>query len=258
MGTRGLVGLRYKGEDKATYNHFDSYPSGLGTDLLAELQEFTVPQMIEAFERIKLVGDGDKPTAKDVKRYENYTDLSVSGGKADNWYNVLRACQGTLKPWITGGVNHMIDGAEFIADSLFCEWGYIVNLDTGKLEVYKGFQHFPHDKGRYADLPKEGDYYPCALVAEFDLADLPSAAEFCDTCDPPEVEEDKEPGYQEIATKQIASGCPIGKTPEQHAHDALVMLRHYCETNGINYGNVSRRAANRAKREVNADRLRNL
>ena len=37
MGTRGAIGFRLDGVDKVAYNHFDSYPSGLGADVLTEL-----------------------------------------------------------------------------------------------------------------------------------------------------------------------------------------------------------------------------
>ena len=34
MATRGLYGLRKNGQDKLTYNHFDSYPDCLGRKIL--------------------------------------------------------------------------------------------------------------------------------------------------------------------------------------------------------------------------------
>ena len=34
MGTRGLYGFRKNGVDKVTYNHWDSYPDGLGKQIL--------------------------------------------------------------------------------------------------------------------------------------------------------------------------------------------------------------------------------
>lgn len=34
MGTRGIVGLIIDTQIKASYNHFDSYPSGLGLDVV--------------------------------------------------------------------------------------------------------------------------------------------------------------------------------------------------------------------------------
>lgn len=31
----------------------------------------------------------------------------------------------------------MIDNVSFLQDSLFCEWGYVINLDTNVLEIYR-------------------------------------------------------------------------------------------------------------------------
>ena len=65
----------------------------------------------------------------------------------------------------------MIDSSGFLLDSLFCEWAYIVNLDTGKLELYRGFNKKPSD-GRYGnileDKPewREAEYYGVALIGE--------------------------------------------------------------------------------------------
>jgi hypothetical protein len=81
---------------------------------------------------------------------------------------------------------------DFIKDSLMCEWAYIVNLDTNKLEVYKGFQDKPHEKGRYASTAHREGYYPCALVAEFPLGRLPRFEAFLQQLDPPETKEGKE------------------------------------------------------------------
>ena len=33
MGTRGLLGFIIAGRRRASYNHFDSYPSGLGAQI---------------------------------------------------------------------------------------------------------------------------------------------------------------------------------------------------------------------------------
>ena len=41
MSTRGYYGIKKKGELKGSYNHWDSYPSGLGKDLVDELNMYT-------------------------------------------------------------------------------------------------------------------------------------------------------------------------------------------------------------------------
>ena len=34
MSTRGMIGIRINGNLMGTYNHFDSYPDGLGNDMV--------------------------------------------------------------------------------------------------------------------------------------------------------------------------------------------------------------------------------
>ena len=94
--------------------------------------------------------------------------------------------QGSLKAYLDAGV--MPDNLDFAQDSLFCEWAYVVDLDAGVLEVYKGFQTEPHDHGRFAQEPTHSGsrdsmnesamsqgrtpYYPVALVRKVLLWDL--------------------------------------------------------------------------------------
>ena len=100
----------------------------------------------------------------------------------DNWYAVLRHMQGDILAHLTMGV--MIDSHDFIMNSLFCEFAYIVNLDTNMFEVYQGFQSTLHNDGRYGgDVPdpepfpdgyQSDKYYGCRLVKEFPLASIPT------------------------------------------------------------------------------------
>jgi hypothetical protein len=38
----------------------------------------------------------------------------------------------------------------FMLNSLWCLWGYILNLDAEWFEIYEGMQNTPHDRGRFA------------------------------------------------------------------------------------------------------------
>ena len=51
MGTPGAVGFRANKQDKVTYNHFDSYPSGLGSDVISFIRS-------HSFEDIKIAVAG--------------------------------------------------------------------------------------------------------------------------------------------------------------------------------------------------------
>jgi len=186
MGTRGIVGVCVDGVDKMAYNHLDSYPEGLGVSMLGQCRKLVkraggLVKAKEAARAIRLVDDMIPVTTEDVKKYTGMADLGVGEQSPHDWYCLLRNAQGNLLAYLDAGV--MLDAATFIRDSLFCEWGYIVNLDTEKLEVYKGFQRQPHDKGRFANpLPNCDKHYPCALVAEFDLHKLPTKAKFLKRC----------------------------------------------------------------------------
>ena len=87
--------------------------------------------------------------------------------------------QGKLEPYLSGRLSFMATANEFIDDSLFCEWGYIANLDSKQLEVYRGLQHSkPVDNSRYgSDLTRQG-YYPCKQIASYSLNQLPTREAF--------------------------------------------------------------------------------
>lgn len=115
MSTRGTFGFHRNGKDELYYNHWDSYPDGLGVAFIDYLK----------------------------------------GNKDGNWIEEILAHPESRDD-------------NFIKDSLFCEYGYIMNYDTNELEVYTGFQTEPPE-GRYRDcLPRDtvngGEYYACGLL----------------------------------------------------------------------------------------------
>jgi len=200
MGTRGAIGFFKDGKGKITYNHFDSYPEGIGVKILKEIRGFSVKELKKVFDNLVLIEDENKkPTKKEIEEFKKWSNPSV-GDSSDNtnintYYQLLRDVQGTLKPYLTGEVNLIIDNEKFLKDSLFCEWAYIINLDKEVLEVWKGFKKTPQEnryKETEKELKKESDwwakerqsanwkkqYYNCALVKEYPLKELPAEKQF--------------------------------------------------------------------------------
>lgn len=167
MSTRGCYGFRKNGIDKLTYNHFDSYPDGLGRDIVEFCKSTSIAEMNEIFDKIVLVDNYNKPTAKQIKECIDYYDGSVSTQSVEDWYCLLRNTQGNLDVY-KNGLKYMIDNCGFIKDSLFCEFAYIINLDTNDLEFYVGFQHEPSPLNRYGTENNRG-YYPCRMVSFYPL-----------------------------------------------------------------------------------------
>lgn len=177
MGTRGAFGVRVNGQDKLTYNHFDSYPEGLGKTIVRDIQaEIAESGGFEGWRvkaaTLRAVQEGEKPTPEDIERLKDQADLQVGEQSLDDWYCLLRKNQGELASMLTLGV--FIDNHRFMGDSLFCEWAYVVNLDNGTLECYRGFQEKQHNRGRYAIMDTketvgEKTFYPVALIGCFPL-----------------------------------------------------------------------------------------
>ena len=164
MGTRGAFGFRVDGTDKVMYNHFDSYPDGLGRQIAEFIKETMDAELEKTARNIVLVDGGSQPTVAQKKAVRDFekknqlvvSDTSVSKRTLDDWYCLIRNAQGDLNMY-KKGLEYMISSAGFLQNSLFCEYAYIINVDTGKLEVYFGFNENPEAEGRYAKF-KAGDY----------------------------------------------------------------------------------------------------
>lgn len=167
MGTRGAFGFRLNGKDYLTYNHFDSYPDGLGENLTDQikilLKKFSMDQIKEMVGNIKLIKEGQELSEEDKERTKEFHNTQVSEG--NDTYARLRGLQGNLIGILQTGL--MIDCKDFMKDSLFCEYAYVINLDDQVLEFYRGFQKEPHSNGRYGFYssikPNASGYYPVAL-----------------------------------------------------------------------------------------------
>src|SRR5208337_4359655 len=125
MGTRGAIGFRLDGQDKVTYNHFDSYPSGVGAELLAELCGIKNWEAVKtAVRNISFIDQDVEPTEAQIELCAEFTDLGVGDQSTSDWYCLLRNAQGSLAPYLTGKLPFMSDNHTFLLDSLFCEYAY--------------------------------------------------------------------------------------------------------------------------------------
>lgn len=227
IGTRGFIGVLIEDTPKITYNHFDSYPGGLGTEVLSEVRNLiekdgydaAIAKLREQAAAVVLVDEGDTPTPEHLEQFAAHADPHV-GASMDNevitqYYQLLRGLQGNLLANLEAGL--MIDSADFPLDSLFCEWGYLVNLDEQTLEVYQGFQHQTPTRGFWANRPtaeenkanhedhvkwcaengrdpwmsETPEYKAVDRVASFPLNDLPTPEKFLLETEGPAEPEDE-------------------------------------------------------------------
>ena len=168
MSTRGAIGFRVDGKDKVAYNHCDSYPSYLGKEVVNFIQEHSNSDLRFAARRIELIDESISPTEEQIKVCKDLglLNLGVSTRSEKDWYCLLREAQGGLRSYMgDNACPFMPDSSDFLMDSLFCEYAYIINLDDNILEFYVGGAN-PASKGRYA---KDGGV---PLVKEWSLCDV--------------------------------------------------------------------------------------
>lgn len=173
MGTRGAWGFYKDGVTKATYNHLDSYPSCLGQVMKEFCMVNDPADFEEIFNELKMVNANDVPSVDDYIKLGTYRNNGVNGG-ADEYYDLLRETQGEPQCYINDpNLKVMIDSGNFLQDSLFCEWAYIINLENNELEIYRGFIKSPPKNSRYYDggETREG-YYPVDMVKSIPFESL--------------------------------------------------------------------------------------
>ena len=154
MGTRGTYGYRKNKQDKLMYNHYDSYPEGLGQRMLEYIKMYSNKEINDICDNIKFVEEDENwNLSREMETRIQSREVYLSSFHED--------------PTLL-----MPEDNDFIKDSLFCEWGYIVNLDTECLEVWKGFQKKSQKNNRYGRKKISDGYYPCRLIAEIPFDDL--------------------------------------------------------------------------------------
>jgi len=180
MGTRGFIGVKIDGKIKGSYNHFDSYPDGLGQDVVDFCNKVKKDKkwsdFKEAVKKVELVDENSHPNSEQINRYKGYSDCGVGSQSLEDWYCLLRDVQGIamFEETLNSVLRHWIDGINFLKDSLFCEYAYIVNVDDMTLEFYEGFNQKP-DKN--SPLPFEQvcsrEYYPVLFKGSCPLNKIP-------------------------------------------------------------------------------------
>lgn len=144
MSTRGALGFKKGGVLKVQYNHFDSYPTGLGKKIVEDLNKYSkdtkdwIKGLNEAFERIELVDGDAKPAQEQVDYCADFGIIYKNDEWLQEWFTLLNEAQGDLLLYLEG-FPYMVDaGQDWLNDKLFCEWSYIFNLDNNTLEINNG------------------------------------------------------------------------------------------------------------------------
>lgn len=178
MGTRHLTAVYIDGQYKvAQYGHWDGYPEGAGLMTLNFARTLANKNRMDDFtKRVRAAqwfGDSEIKQAENRNRPQFDSDIGA---------DVLNY----IMTWPCGV--KLLNSIEFAADSLMCEWVWVIDLDKNTFEGFKGFNktkplrpddrfYFLRDKERDVTC-SEDKYYGVILAATWSLDNLPTDDEF--------------------------------------------------------------------------------
>lgn len=191
MGTRHLVAVKLDGEYKvAQYGQWDGYPSGQGATVLKFLKTWDRPTFEGKLRAARFLTEEEvdeiNKTIKEKHLQETWPnrwpELSRDTGA------VILSLVSNAEPGLK-----LRNSIDFAADSLFCEWAYVLDLDANTLEVFEGFNHQPlaQDERFFGATCKDPDeqkrreadgYYPVRRVACYSLDALPTVEQMEADC----------------------------------------------------------------------------
>jgi len=190
MGTRHIIAVAKDNEYKlAQYGQWDGYPSGQGAGVLSFLKANKLEVFAEKLSNVSYI------TEEELKQRwveagaapdEEWVTLDVSRKMAEMYPENVRDTGSDILGIILNAERpiKVTNSIDFAADSVFCEWGYVIDLDKNTFEVFRGFNHDPlTESDRFYNLDKPGEFHPIKLLKSYDLNNLPSEEDFVEELD---------------------------------------------------------------------------
>lgn len=182
MGTRHLIAVQLDGDYKiAQYGQWDGYLDGQGKKVLNFLREMDRSKFESALRKCSFM------TEQDFEKLDRDIKNRLQQNPRYNWFveypHLARdIAAGILKKVQDSEGLKLKNSISFAADSLFCEYAYVIDLDKNTFEIYEGFNKEPlSEDERFKDIVSgdaHDEYYPVRKVAEYSLNELPSDEDF--------------------------------------------------------------------------------
>ena len=144
MSTHGVVGFVQGGDLKMMEVRYDAYPSRLGREVLNWVRNVEDwAEVAKHLKPIRMVSGNTTVPAKDVAVMNTFPEFRGRVTDTMSWNTVLSAAK--FSDTLRYGV--MVTSDAKPEDSIVTEWGYVIDLDEERLEVYMGYQTEAHEAG---------------------------------------------------------------------------------------------------------------
>ena len=183
MGTRNLTLVKIDGSFKvAQYGQSDGYPSVMGAVVLDFLKQWDRAKFARKVRSCRFMDDDQKSCMNVIIQHQEI------GGLFENYWPELQRDTGSnVLGIIERGPQGMIllDNSEFAADGIYCEFGYLIDMDEGVLEFYVDNMRkvSPKPTDPFYSLTQDPKIrekygeYPIRLAGRYPLDNLPTVDE---------------------------------------------------------------------------------
>jgi hypothetical protein len=142
MGTRNLTAVIKNGSPViAQYGQWDGYPEGQGTTVYEFIKHAGVAKLEANLEKVYWADEAElKSIYSQYSNEDGWMTMEQGQAFAEKFPSLARdTCAGILD-LVASATERvpLVNEMEFLQDTLFCEWAYVVDLDTRTLKVYAG------------------------------------------------------------------------------------------------------------------------
>ena len=142
MGTRNLTAVIKDGDYKvAQYGQWDGYPEGQGEVVYDFLTgEGNLDKLSAGLDKVRWADEADyaKMRASIGASEDGWIDVEQGKMLNERFPELSRDTGAEILSIVANSEREVAlsDEREFIKDDLFCEWAYVIDLDTNHLRVY--------------------------------------------------------------------------------------------------------------------------
>jgi len=176
MGTRHLTAVFLDGKyHVAQYGQWDGYPEGAGQNCLNFARAIAEKSARAKFaDKVRKCSWATQKYINNKTSHENwqkdYPELSRDTGS--DILKIINDSDRKIK---------LVNELEFAADGVFCEWAWVIDLDSNTFEGFKGLNNQPLSKGdrfKFLETGDKEEFYPARLITKWELDNLPTDEEF--------------------------------------------------------------------------------
>lgn len=142
MGTRNLTAVIKNGEPViAQYGQWDGYPEGQGTTVYEFIKGAGVARLEANLDKAYWAGEDElKAIYSKYQSEEGWMTMEEGKAFGEAYPSLSRDTCAEILEVVASASERvpLVNEMDFLQDTLFCEWAYVLDLDTRTLKVFGG------------------------------------------------------------------------------------------------------------------------